>query len=320
MSSLSKAYVSKLLTNVSIAYMNAATDFVWNVIAPFSKVEKDSGKILSYGKQALRFVDTERAIGGGYNEVKFDASITDHYLLQDFGLSTDLLDEEVENAETPMSAEIDTTEMLTQQFLVNQEKRIIDIITNTSNVGTNIALSGTSLWTNAASNPLKDIQTAIDAVRAKTGKYPNKMLLSYDSMSALTTNPAILARFNVALGAPITTAMIEKYISELFSIKTVRVVKTQYVANNLGQTDTLTAMMSNKALVFYSEDNPTQKSTTFMRTYAKRNGHEVRKLNKSQLGRDGLARGVYAFMVVNHKLDHVVVDKDNAYLFTATVS
>ena len=42
MSAFAKAYRDAILTNVSIAYMNDAKDYVGKFIAPFVKVEKDS--------------------------------------------------------------------------------------------------------------------------------------------------------------------------------------------------------------------------------------------------------------------------------------
>lgn len=84
MASFSKAYLNQLLTNISIAYMTNATDFIASKVAPFLKVEKDTGEIFNYGKQALRITEDARAIGGAYNKVRFDVQKNTHYQLKDY--------------------------------------------------------------------------------------------------------------------------------------------------------------------------------------------------------------------------------------------
>jgi hypothetical protein len=51
--------------------------------------------------------------------------------------------------------------------------------------GNKVTLSGSSQWSHADSNPSSDIETAREAIRAKTGFYPNITLLSPKAFSAL---------------------------------------------------------------------------------------------------------------------------------------
>lgn len=140
MTSFAKAYRNEILTKISIAYMNSKEDFIASKVAPFVKVEKDSGEIFSYGKQALRLVNDNRAIGGSYNTVRYDVTKAEHYILKDYGLLGEVLEEDVENAETPLSPETDTTEMLMCQIMTAAEDRLASQI-NTTNITQNVGLS-----------------------------------------------------------------------------------------------------------------------------------------------------------------------------------
>lgn len=82
-----KAYTDLPLTQMSLAYMNELDGFLADKLFPNVMVNKDSGDIYSYGKQALRIVDTERATRGEYNSIDFSVEKSDHYILKDHGLS-----------------------------------------------------------------------------------------------------------------------------------------------------------------------------------------------------------------------------------------
>jgi len=86
MPNLAGARTNKPLTNASIAYMNNVEDFVWFKIAPIVTVAEKSGSIYSYGKQAMRIVDTQRATYGRYSKIHLEVSKSDHYYCDDYGL------------------------------------------------------------------------------------------------------------------------------------------------------------------------------------------------------------------------------------------
>jgi hypothetical protein len=85
-----------------------------------------------------------------------------------------------------------------------------------------VTLSGASKWSASTGNPLTDIDTAREAIRASTGVYPNVLLLSPVAFNACKNNPNVIARFqyngNQAIDATqITAAM----LAGLFNIEKV---------------------------------------------------------------------------------------------------
>jgi hypothetical protein len=72
------------------------------------------------------------------------------------------------------------------------------------------ALSGSSQWTDPASNPFVVIETAKEAIRAKIGRRPNVMELGPKVLSALRTHPKVLEKLSTATDrTPATMAQLQ---------------------------------------------------------------------------------------------------------------
>ncbi|SDE63727.1 Phage major capsid protein E [Paracidovorax valerianellae] len=54
-----------------------------------------------------------------------------------------------------------------------------------------LALAGGTKWSSSTGTPVTDIRAAADVVRKKIGKRPNRLTLSADALSALSTNPEV---------------------------------------------------------------------------------------------------------------------------------
>jgi len=106
--------------------------------------------------------------------------------------------------------------------------------------GTTVALSGTSMWDNAASTPIQNI-TAAKSIARQSGVAANVLILGDAVADALLVNPQIVARFvNTTPGVPIDM----DGLSRVLSIKCVRASAVQVDKNDnpsyvWGQTATL---------------------------------------------------------------------------------
>ena len=79
------------------------------------------------------------------------------------------------------------------------------------------ALSGTSLWTDTTnSTPLKDVEDAQDAVEAKTGVRPTRMLISRATMNLLKQNASIRSAI-LAQNVTANIFMNDARVKEVFS-------------------------------------------------------------------------------------------------------
>ena len=317
--SFAKAYRDEILSNISIEYTNSEANFVANKIAPFVKVQMDSGKIYNDGKQGMRIVNDQRAIGGSYEKVKYFTTLSDHYRLNDYGLMGEIVEEDVRNSESPLNIEAATTKRLTSQLMLGQEKRLASQIT-TSTITNNVTLSGTSKWSDysGTSNPFVNIDAGITSVAANTGKMANNLVLSWDAMMALKNHPAVKARFP---GKDlITNSNVIDALGAVFGIQNVRVASARELKKNMPQDGTLDLLWANLALVYYSEPTPELQSVSFAKTYARSNAWEVVKLTAEDLKYQAMTSKLHSAVRVSLEYDQVIVDAGAAYLITGTNS
>lgn len=309
-------YTSVPLTNISLAYKNE--DYICEAIAPIMTVMKDSGKIYSYGMENLRIVNTYRSVGGKPNIVETTVSSSDHYSLDDHTLGEFIPEEVIENQEAPINARIDVVEALTDRMLVDKEKALADVLTNTSVITQNVTLSGVDQWNDYVnSDPIEDIKTAVIAVRAGSGKKPNTLIISWDALQTLLNHPDIKAFFP---GAPmISQDMVMTNMVRLFGLKKLLVGEAQYNNSNLGGTDTLTDIWSKVAIVAYIEESPRLKSRTLAMTYTKKAPRRVDLLPQGQGGLETVQRKS-DYVQISDKYDQVIVDAKCAYLIKAAIA
>jgi len=311
-----KAFKNEILTNISIAYLNTADQFVGSKVFPFVQVNEKSGDIVSYGKQAMRVVNDKKANKGSYNKVAYDVEISEQWNLKEYGLIGEVTEADQRNAENPLDAEKDTTEMLTHQMMLNIEKRAAGVINDTV-VTNNVALSGSSQFTHASSNPFEVVDTAIKTIFKNTGKYANSMVLSFDTVFGLKNNPKVIERFrNVPV---ITDGMIKEMFGALFGITNVYIASSQEMSSNSPVETNLDLLWKQMMFVYYSETAPTLKSVSFAKTFALRDGLEVRKAEGDSIAQLSLERDVTALIRVKHEYDQAIIDNECGYLVTNTV-
>jgi hypothetical protein len=79
-----------------------------------------------------------------------------------------------------------------------------------------VALSGTSMWTDTTnSDPMKDVMTAQDAVEAKTGARPTRMLISKATMNLLKQN-AKIKNYILAQNVSANVIVTDNRVKEIF--------------------------------------------------------------------------------------------------------
>lgn len=183
--------VDPVLTNLALGYAN--DDLVADQVLPVVDVEKEGGKIPKFGKEAFRIHNTERALRAASNRIS----------PEDGDLITVSLDEHDleypidyrEDAESAFDLEAHATYRVTEGIMLRREKAVADLVQNPANypVGNKVALSGTDVFTNAASDPETVVADARAAVRARIAREPNLMVLGYATARALKRHAKLRA-------------------------------------------------------------------------------------------------------------------------------
>lgn len=183
--------VDPVLTNLAIGYSNAA--LVGHHLFPFVNVEKETGKLPKFGKDAFLVYDTERAIRADSNRGDLDTPDSDSFILTEHDLEFAVDDRE--EAESVFSARRRAMVRATEAIRLRHEVQVAGIVLNPANyASTNkVALSGTGSFTNVNSDPEGVIDDAKAAISAGIVKDPNTMVIGYDAWRALKRHPKLKA-------------------------------------------------------------------------------------------------------------------------------
>ena len=211
-----------ILTAVARGYRSPKAG-VANVLFPVVPVGQRAGRILSFGADDFRLVSTARAPGANTKRVQFGYS-DEKYSLVDHRLEGSVPVELMQEASAVPG--IDLSSMAVRRVLnmmalerEYQASRLArdDTKYAASNKET---LSGTSQWSNPASDPFTDINEGKEAIRAQTGEKPNVLTLGPKVLTALRSHPKILDRLSTASDRPPATIAQLQALFELQQIVT----------------------------------------------------------------------------------------------------
>ena len=212
--------IDPVLSAVAQGYKNA--DLVGSALFPYVPVDQRGGKIVSFGKEDFYLYAGARAPGATTKRVVFGYS-AGSYALTQFSLEGVVPWELQQESQAVPGIDQASVAVTRVQRIValNLEKAQADLATTAGNYAAsnkNTALTGTSLWSDAsASDPIGDIETGREAIRAQTGRYPNTLILSAKSMKALRAHSKIIDRIKYT-GRDIPTV---ELLASLFGVDNV---------------------------------------------------------------------------------------------------
>lgn len=194
----SNARTDKALTNFSLGYFQDAASYIATKVLPVFKVPETekAGDVYSYGKDALRIVDTAKATYGQYNKVNLRVEKVAAFNLKNYGLTGEVFEEDIKFAEKPIDARIDTTQTIVEKLMLDMEQKLAAVVTNPSVITQNVALAGADQWDEyQTSDPFADIRAAVIAVKSTSTKRPNTLILGWDVFMTLSDHPLVRAQF-----------------------------------------------------------------------------------------------------------------------------
>lgn len=260
----SDVHVDKPLTNISIAYLQNATDFVASRVFPAVPVDKQSDKYFTFDRSYFwrdemkkRALSTESA-GGGY-----DLS-TGSYSCDLWALHRDIDDQIRANYDSPLDPDREAVEYLTQQRLIRQDKQFVtDYMTasvwskDVTGVSTG-ETAGTSVrqWNDNNSTPIEDIEYYRNYMKQLTGFFPNKLVMGYEVWSKLKNHPDIIDRikYGQTPGRPAMTT--KQAIAELMEVDEIVIAQAVENTGAEGGTASYSYIVGKLALLVYAAPRP----------------------------------------------------------------
>lgn len=175
MPSPANTHIDTLLTEIASGYKNS--DYIADLVLPIVPSAKESGKIAGYGNDHFRLDFQARAIGGDSARGDWTATTPISFSADDWEFEKAVDDRERALYDSPFDAERDATLTVTEKILLKREDVVATVLTTSGNFGSTAA--ATVAWgSSATATPVKDIRTAMEAIRSRTG-------VSYARMSAI---------------------------------------------------------------------------------------------------------------------------------------
>jgi hypothetical protein len=243
----SQVHVDAILTNISVAYMQQADNFIATKVFPVVPVSKQSDKFFTYTKndwfrdEAQRRADATESAGGGYN------LSTDSYQADVYAFHKDIGDQTRANADAPINVDREAAEFVTGRMLLKMETQFVSNFFTTSVWATDS--TPTNLWSDyTSSDPIGDIETGKRTILSTTGYEPNTLVLGYDTFIQLKNHPDLVDRIKYTSSQVLS----ESLLASLFGVPRVMVAKSLKATNNEGGSEAYAFNYGKNALLTYS--------------------------------------------------------------------
>lgn len=253
---ISSVHVNRPLTNMSVAYLQDAKNFVAQRAFPRVTSPNKSNVYYTYPKaywltsQAQKRAAGAESAGSGYT-----LSTTTFNCERD-AIHKDIDDPTRQNADQPLDLDREASLWGTQQLMLKMETAWATAYFATS-IWDNSGSQGGGAWELAASTPIEDIRTAKRTVLGNTGFVPNTLILGAKCFDNLIDHPDILDRIKYT-GTNRNPAQVdETALAELFGIE--RVMVCRAVQNTVTEAKTPSYGFiagTRHALLLYSAPSP----------------------------------------------------------------
>jgi hypothetical protein len=219
----SDVHVNTPLTNISVAYLQDAMNFVASRVFPNIPVTKQSDRYYVYDRGEFnrdemrkRAPGTESA-GGGY---KLDN--TPNYFCDVWAFHKDIDDQLRGNADAVINPDREATEYVSHKGLIKREKQWAGNFFVPGVWATDFTPA--TLWDDADGTPIEDVRTAKRVMSRSTGIMPNTLVLGKKVYDDLVDHPTITDRikYGQTAGAPAVANIAA--LSALFEIERIFVM------------------------------------------------------------------------------------------------
>lgn len=227
----SRRVADQILTSVLLGF-DMDQEFSGQHLFPDVEVTEMAGKIITFGKEAYQVIDTKRAPGETVRGIGISYS-SDTYYLENRLLEAIVPEEDIEasrKANIPVLSIATSAVYAAMRLEGEYDKASLALDPDNYGATNKASLSGTSLWNDPNADLIQQVGDAKEAIRAKTGKYPNVFHLDPLGFAGLQNNLAIIAKLKYGNQAFVDEAFLQMY----FGVEKVVVGKTVHVAEEGG--------------------------------------------------------------------------------------
>lgn len=262
-------HVDQPLTNISIAFLQNASNFVAGQVFPNLPVAKQSDLYYTFDRGYFnRDEAKKRAPGTEAAKVGFELA-TDSYFADVWAVKHGIPDQIAANADAVLNLERSAAELVMHKLLIRREKDwatnfftagkwttdIDGVADSTAGPGTGKVVK----WSDQTSgDPIANVRTGKTAVLESTGFEPNTMVVNQRVVDALVDHPDIVDRIKYSGGVgnnnPARTSL--SALAQLFEVDRILVMKGIENTGAEGDANAHSFIGGNHALLCYAAPTP----------------------------------------------------------------
>jgi hypothetical protein len=296
-------HIDAALSNVSVAYKNGG--YIADKIFPLVPVDKQSDYYFVWTKDFwFRDHVKLRAPGSSYAEGGLQLSNA-QYVCINKGLSFPLPLETLQNQDAAVDLETAGAEWLADQFALDREIALATAIFDASAWTSYTTLTGTNEWNDYAnSDPIKDIETGKEAIKALTGVYPNTLVMGAQVWDKMKFHPDFLDVYKYSS----TAILSPDQVGKVFGID--NMIIGQAIKNTAGEGVAFAGsyIWDKNALLMYTPSSPGLRTSASGYCFVwKQNGFviPISRVEQRDRKRD--------LLLADHAFIHKVVGADLGY-------
>lgn len=213
-------HVDRLLSNLSIGYMNVPGAYIADQVFPVVYSNKQSDKYARYRKgewfrdEAEKRAPLTESSGGG-----FELATPGTFFCDEWAYHKDIADEDMDNADEVFDLEDDATDYVTEKLRLRRErewatKYFATSIWDKDLEGQTDAPGSDEFkcWDESSSTPIEDVEDAKTIVQGKIGMMPNTLVVSSRVHQTLKNHTDIVGRYKYTQSGIMTEALIAKVL------------------------------------------------------------------------------------------------------------
>lgn len=248
-------HVNRPLTNISIAFRQAAENFVADKVFPIVPVPQQGNQYNIYDIDDWYRDDVQRRTPGTESAGSGWAIDRDTYFCDPFAIHKDVTDADRANADEPIDMDRDATNFVSQQMMIKREREWVSAFFVTGNwtgstTGTDVTPG--VLWSAVGSTPIEDVQAQNDSIAEKTGFKPNTMVIGPEVFTQLKSHPDILDRIKYTERGIVTKDL----LASLFDLERVLVPMATRNTSQENITASFDFLYGKNALLCYVTPTP----------------------------------------------------------------
>lgn len=317
----SQVHIDAPLTNLTLAYLQSADNFIADKVFPIVDVDKQSDKYYIYDRENFNRSGQRKQLAPRTRPERIGMSLSnDNYFADVFGLATDFDEQTLANEDAALETRAMGAQMLIHNMLIDREK---DFVTNffsdgiwgtnwdgVANADNDTAAEVTNWDDYTNSTPIVDVRRLARTVQLKSGGFkPNTMVVTKAVRDVLVDHPDILARLNGGATVSNTALITDAKLAEIFEVERFFVMEAIENTAAEGATESNSFIGGNDVLLCYTPSSAGLRSPAAGLTFAWNSlpgvsnlGVTVESFTGDFLRVEGIAEEIHVKMAYDQKI------------------